>query len=104
MAANDSIILFSGAATGNGTWFAADQFNIPVSILFEGTFAADSFTIMVKNDDVRPLDATDGVAYGAAVTAVGKVAITEAYRWIKAKKTAGTGAITVTLFSQLLPG
>lgn len=104
MAAESRVVLYSATATGNGTWIYAGQFNVPLSILFEGTFGTDSFQIMVKNDDTIPADATDGVNYGAAVTVVGFKAVTETYKWIKVKKTAGTAAITVTLFAQLVHG
>ena len=69
-----------------------------------GTFGTDSFQVMVSNTDPKPLDATDGVNYGAAVTAQGKVAVTESYKWIKVKKTAGTAAILVEAFAQFMIG
>lgn len=97
-------ILYSGTATGNGVWQDAGQWNVPFSICFTGTFGTDSFTIMVSNTDPKPADATDGTPFGAAVAAAGKVAVTESYKWIKVKKTAGTAAILVEAFAQFLIG
>lgn len=94
--------LYTGAATGNGTWVDCGQWNFPYSLTFLGTFGTDSFQIMVSNADPKPADATDGISFGAAVTAQGKVAVTESYKWIKVKKTAGTANILVQAFAQLM--
>lgn len=94
--------LYTGAATGSGTWVDMGQWNLPAGITFLGTFGTDSFQIMVSNADPKPLDATDGIAYGAAVTAQGKVALTETYKWVKVKKTAGTADILVQAFAQVM--
>jgi len=96
--------LYTGAATGNGTWQDSGQWNVPYSITFLGTFGTDNFQVMVSNADPKPADATDGVAYGAAITAQGKVAATETYKWVKVKKTAGTADILVQAFAQFMIG
>ena len=97
-------ILFNTGPTGNGVWQDCGQWNVPFSITFLGTFATDSFQVMVSNTDPKPADATDGTPYGAAVVAAGKVAVTESYKWIKVKKTAGTAVILVEAFAQFLIG
>lgn len=97
-------ILFNTGPTGNGVWQDCGQWNVPFSICFVGTFGTDSFQVMVSNTDPKPADATDGVVYGAAVAAQGKVAVTETYKWIKVKKTAGSAVILVQAFSQFMIG
>lgn len=84
-------ILYNVAATGNGNWIDVGQFNVPYSILFPAPFGTDRFQVMVSNTDPKPLDATDGVNYGALVAASGKVVITETYKWLKVKKTVASG-------------
>lgn len=97
----ESRVLYSATATGDGTWIESSYFTFPCSITFEGTFGTDSLQVCVSNAPVKPADATHGVAYSTAVTAVGVKAITEFYRWIKVRKTAGTAAITATLGARL---
>lgn len=97
-------LLFSGTATGNGTWMDAGQFNAPWSIVFTGTFGTDSLQVNVSNANPKPADTNHGVPFGSAVTAEGKVAITESYKWVKVRKTAGTADIRAEGHVQLMHG
>lgn len=96
--------LFSATAVGDGVWQDAGQWRAPYSVLFTGTFGTDSLLLCVSNDDTKPADNTHGFPYAAAVTASGKIAVTETYKWVKVRKTAGTAAIQAQAFAQFMPG
>lgn len=95
---NKQLLSTVGAATSNGSWVDATQYEIPYSIHFQGTGVGDTCEIRVSNDRTQPPDTDHDALFGTAVNTDQKtVSITETYRWIKVRKTAATGATTADL-------
>jgi hypothetical protein len=95
-------LLDAQSATSNGVWVEVpDGFvfrSFESTTLEEGASDA-TVDIMVSNDVAKPLDATDGPVT-VALDNVGPTlagAKTESYRWVKAKKTAGTTPVATTV-------
>lgn len=80
-------------ATTNGAWVDTLDYengSIHVDIGTTGTVQ-----IMGRNDPTRPADGTDGVQIGADITADSLYCIDRLPRWLKAKVTAVSGALSV---------
>jgi len=95
-----ALLLDAQTASHTGTWV-----EIPGGFPFrswqatsleEG--ASDAVvSIQVSNDETKPSDATDGDETASLVVATPAASRSESYRWIKAKKTAGTTPIATTV-------
>lgn len=93
-------LLDAQVAASNGAWVEVPaRYNIrsfTTSSLEEG--AADATVdIHVLNDATKPADATDGIITQALSTTTMGATKTEAYRWVKAKKAAGTTPVATTV-------
>ena len=99
---NKVLLATAGAATSNGAWVDASQFEIPWSIHFAGTGAGDTCEIRVSNAIVQPADASHEALLGTAVATDQQTRqVAETYRWVKVRKTAATIATTVIMQAHL---
>ena len=86
-------LLDAQVASDNGKWIEVPpQYSVRsyhASNLEEG--AADAtIDIMVSNALTKPTDVTDGIITATLSSIAQATTVIEAYRWVKAKKTAGT--------------
>jgi hypothetical protein len=84
------------AATGlppNTTgWMDCSGYAAPLSVTIEGAAAGDAIEIRVSNNPIKPSDDNQGVLYGSAVVATGKVEILSPYRWIRINRSTAAGS------------
>jgi hypothetical protein len=84
------------AATGippNTTgWMDCSGLAAPLSVTVEGAAAGDAIEIRVSNDPHQPDPTNQGVLYGSAVVATGKVEILAPYRWIRLNRSTAAGS------------
>lgn len=103
-------LLEDQSASGSGPWvevhggyvnwtFAVDSGDT----LEEGATDA-TVDIMVSNNETRPTTATDGPITLTLTLASPAGTVTDAsYKWVKAKKTAGTTPVAVTILGRFAP-
>lgn len=100
-----ALLLDGQSASHSGVWVeippGLDNKTIESSDLEEGATDA-TVALMVKNDETKPLDATDGITLATLTTTVLGASDQGGWRWLKAKKTAGTTPVgtTVTLVAR----
>lgn len=88
-----------GAGTSTGNWIPVEALDIPYTIHFMGSGAGDTYQLYVSNEPTQPGDATDRATLGAVINADNTMkVVTEPYRFIKAKKTAGTQSSQAYIF------
>jgi len=95
-----ALLLDAQVASDNGAWVeippGLDNKTFESTPLEEGASDA-TVSLMVSNAETKPLDATDGITLVTLTTSVLGVSDLAAWRWIKAKKTAGTTPIATTV-------
>lgn len=99
------LLLDNQSASDSGVWVEVppglDNKTFESSDLEEGATDA-TIALMVKNDETKPLNSTDGITLATLTTTVLGASDQGGWRWVKAKKTAGTTPIgtTVTLVAR----
>ncbi len=85
----------TGLAPNTTGWMDGSGWAAPLSVTVEGAAAGDAIEIRVSNSPTQPDPTNQGVLYGSAVVATGKVEILAPYRWIRLNRStaAGTPAI-----------
>ena len=97
-------LLDAQSASSDGQWvevpegfvFRSFDVTLPSGGLEEGASDA-TVEIMVSNAEDQPTNATDGRVTQTLNTTTEAASKTEAYRWVKAKKTAGTTPVATTV-------
>jgi hypothetical protein len=93
-------LLDAQSATSSGVWVEVPaRYNIRSfhSTALEEGAADATVDIMVSNAATKPTDVTDDVITQTLNTTTQGATKTEAYRWVKAKKTAGTAPVATTV-------
>lgn len=94
------VLLDAQTASSNGIWVEVPpKYSVRSyhsTSLEEGASDA-TVDIMVSNAATKPADATDGEISKTLITSTQAWVVVDTFRWVKAKKTAGTTPIATTV-------